>query len=99
SETYRNALDGVGGRAERLAAVDLPPELPEWMDSLGQANVRSLSVTLLIDLLTIEREAARADDIARDMEALAEDPLLSGSYDDALAVTKALASRAASPAR
>ena len=96
SETYRNTLDGVGGRAERMAAVDLPPELPEWMDSLGQANVRTLSVALLIDLLTIEREPARADDIAQDMEALAEDLLMSGSYDDALAVAKALAKRASS---
>ncbi len=96
SESYRNALDGVGGRAERMAALDLPPELPEWMDSLAQANVRTLSVTLLIDLLTIERDAARADDIAQDMEALAEDLLMSGSYDDALAVTNALATRASS---
>ena len=40
SEAYRAALDGVGGRAERMAAVDLPPELPEWMDSLGQESVR-----------------------------------------------------------
>jgi hypothetical protein len=97
SDMYRNALDGVGGRAERMAAADLPPELPEWMDSLGQANVRTLSVALLIDLLTIEREPARADDIAQDMEALAEDLLMSGSYDDALAVTKALADRGSSP--
>src|SRR5438477_5149612 len=71
SESYRASLDGVGGRAERMAAIDLPPELPEWMDTLGQENVRTLSVTLLIDLLTIERYATRAADIARDMEGLA----------------------------
>ena len=60
SEAYRSALDGVGGRAERMAAVDLPPELPEWMDSLGQESVRTLSVRMLIDLLTIEtRRRAR----------------------------------------
>ena len=56
SESYRTALDGVGGRAERMAAGDLPPELAAWMDTLGQDNVRSLSVMLLIDLLTIETE-------------------------------------------
>jgi HEAT repeat protein len=94
SESYRAALDGVGGRAERIATGDLPPELPEWMDSLGQDSVRTLSVILLIDLLTIERDAARAADIADDMEALAEDLLMSGAYDDARAVTKALADRA-----
>ena len=60
SEAYRAALDGVGGRAERMAARDLPPELPEWIDTLGQDNVRALSVTLLIDLLTLEtRRGAR----------------------------------------
>ena len=60
SESYRGALDGVGGRAERMAAADLPPELPAWMETLGQDSVRALSVTLLIDLLTLERDATRA---------------------------------------
>jgi HEAT repeat protein len=95
SDSYRASLDGAGGRAERMAATDLPPELPSWLDTLGQDNVRSLSVTLLIDLLSLEQDATRAADIARDLEALAEDLLLSGSYDDALTVTKALTRRAA----
>ena len=84
SETYRTPLDGVGGRAERMAAVDLPPELPEWMETPRPGRTSaSLSVTLLIDLLTIEQDAARAGEIADDMEALAEDLLMSGAYDDA----------------
>jgi HEAT repeat protein len=94
SEIYRNALDGVGGRAERMSAIDLPPDLPEWMDSLGQANVRLLSVRMLIDLFTIETDADRAGQIARDMEALTEDLLMSGAYDEALSVTRALQQRA-----
>ncbi len=98
SESYSAALDGVGGRADRLATGDLPPELPAWMLSLGQENVRTLSVMLLIDLLTIERDADRAGEIAHDMTALAEDLLMSGAYDDARAVTRALADRAASTA-
>jgi hypothetical protein len=93
SESYRGALDGVGGRAERMAAADLPPELPEWMETLGQDSVRALSVTLLIDLLALERDAQRAASIADDMEALAEDLLMSGAYDDARTVTAALAAR------
>ena len=96
SEAYRTALDGVGGRADKMAVVDLPPELPDWMESLGQANVRKLSVTMLIDLLTIERDAKRAGEIADDMVALSEDLLMSGAYDDAKAVIAALAARAAS---
>lgn len=95
SDAYRAALDGVGGRAERMATVDLPPELPEWIETLGQESVRTLSVALLIDLMTIERDATRAADIARDMEALAEDLLMAGAYDDTLSVTRALTIRAA----
>ena len=94
SESYKTALDGVGARADRMSAVDLPPELAEWMDSLGQANVRSLSVRLLIDLLTIEPDETHASQIAEDMEALAEDLLMSGAYDDALTVTQAVSTRA-----
>src|SRR5258708_39770199 len=71
SDSYRNALDGVGGRAERMATVDLPDELPEWMDSLGQASVRVLSVTMLIDLFTLEQDLKRAAEMAPDMSALA----------------------------
>ena len=93
SESYRGALDGVGGRAERMAAADLPPELPGWMETLGQESVRALSVTLLIDLLALERDPQRAASIADDMEALTEDLLMSGAYHDARTVTGALAAR------
>jgi HEAT repeat protein len=98
SDRYQATLGGVGGRAERMAtAGDLPPDLPDWMASLGQENVRRLSVTLLIDLFTLERDKTRAEEIAADMEALAEDLLLSGTYDETLRVTNALAARARQP--
>jgi hypothetical protein len=97
SETYRNSLDGVGTRAERLAGGDLPPELPEWLESLGQASVRALSVTMLIDLFTLEQDPARAAEMAPDLSGLAEDLLMSGSYGDAVIVTGALQARASTP--
>jgi len=96
SEAYRASLDGIGGRAERMAAVDMPVEHHEWMESLGQENVRRLSVQMLIDLMTIETNATRAAEIAEDMEALAEDLLMAGAYDDVRAVTAAMAERATS---
>ena len=97
SEAYRSALDGVGGRAERMATVELPPELPDWMNSLGQDSVRALSVQMLIDLMTIETDAKRAAEIADDMAALAEDLLMAGAYDDAKNVVNALTTRAGTP--
>lgn len=93
SDSYRASLDQVGARAERMAASDLPPDLPLWLETLGEDSVRALSVSLLIDLLNLETDAVRAADIARDLAALAEDLLLSGSYDDAQSVTTTLADR------
>ncbi len=96
SDTYRTSLDGIGERAERMAAAELPAELQEWMTSLAQDNVRTLSVQMLIDLLAIETDGKRADEIAGDMETVAEELLMSGAYHDAAEVIAALAARAAS---
>lgn len=95
SEVYRSALDGVGGRAERMAAVDLPPELGDWLETLGQDSVRTLSVTMLIDLLNLARDAQAAEGLASDLEALAEDLLLAGAYADVDTVIGALTERGA----
>ena len=97
SQSYRAGLDGVGARAERMSS-EVPAELRELIDTLGQENVRRLSATLLIDLLTLERDPARAPELTRDVSALAEDLLLAGDYASALAVVTALQSHAANPA-
>jgi len=96
SEAYRSALDGIAGRAERMAASPLPPELQEWMSSLGQENVRALSVQMLIDLFAIETDATRTNEIVEDMKGLAEDLLMAGAYEDTNAVIAALSKRAGS---
>jgi hypothetical protein len=95
SAQYRTQLDGAAARGDALAAKDLPEEMPAWTESLGQQNVQTLSVTLIIDLLTLERDATRAAEIANDMTALAEDLLMAGDYADARRVTAALAQAAA----
>ena len=56
SAAYQASLEGAVGRSEMFAALDLPPELPEWVESLQQDNVRSLSVLLVTDLLRIEEK-------------------------------------------
>jgi HEAT repeat protein len=97
SDQYHAGLEGAGARAEQMAAGELPAELADWIVSLGQDNVRSLSVTMLIDLFTLERDATRAAEIAGDLERLAEDLLLGGAYDETLRVTQTLGARTRQP--
>jgi hypothetical protein len=97
SKHYRAQLDSAGARSEHVALKDLPGEMPEWTNSLGQQNVRKLSVTLIIDLLRLEQDAARAAEIADDMTALAEDLLMASDYVEARAVTTALSEAANTP--
>lgn len=94
---YKTGLDQVGGRADAMAAGELPDDLVGLIDTLGQDNVRRLSAILLVDLLQLERDHERAHDVARDVAALGEDLLLAGDYDSALTVTRALATQAANP--
>jgi hypothetical protein len=97
SAQYRAGLDGIGGRAEQMATEALPDDLVALVETLGQDNVRRLSVTLLIDLLKLESDPARAPELARDVAALAEDLLLAGDYESAVSVVSALAKHAANP--
>jgi HEAT repeat protein len=98
SAQYRTGLDQVGSRAEAMAAGELSPDLQALVGTLDQENVRRLSVVLLIDLLRLERDRARATEVAGDVAALGEDLLLAGDYESALMVTKALATEAADAA-
>ncbi|HVB37688.1 MAG TPA: HEAT repeat domain-containing protein, partial [Vicinamibacterales bacterium] len=94
SESYRATLDGTTARARAMADRDLPAELPAWLETLDRDSVRTLSVTLLIDLLHLEGDTTQGADVARDLSALAEDLLLSGEYAEAVRVTAALAEAA-----
>ena len=88
SDAYQATLEGAGARADMLAGRDLPPELPEWVESLGQDNVRTLSVQLISDLLRIEENAERAGDILQDMAALLDDLFLAGDFANATVVLR-----------
>src|SRR5207237_9402983 len=97
SAQYRAGLDGIGARAEQMATQALPDDLVALVETLGQDDVRRLSVTLLIDLLKLESDPARAAELARDGAALAEGLRLAGDYESAAAVVSALAEHAANP--
>jgi len=90
SASYQTSLEGAGARGEMLAGRDLPPELPEWIESLEQENVRSLSAMLITDLLRLEEIPERAADITRDMVALVDDLMMAGDFANALLVLQEL---------
>ncbi len=90
STAYQTSLEGVGGRAEMASARGLPPQMDEWMETLGQDNVRQLSVMLVCDLLRNETNPTLAAQIAGDLAALAEDLLLSGDFAATVMVTREL---------
>lgn len=90
SASYQASLEGAAERGDLLAARDLPPELPEWVETLGQDNVRALSVLLVTDLLRIEDQPERAADITRDIIALADDLFLAGDFENARVVLSEL---------
>lgn len=86
SADYRQSMDQAATRAADLAARGLPPEMDEWLDTLGHESVRRLSGQLLIDLLRNETVAGRMAETARDMAAFVEELLLAGAYGECLPV-------------
>lgn len=92
SAGYRASLDAAGERAARMAS-DAPPEWGEWMESLGEESVRTLSAQLLVDLLKLETDPKAMDALASDLGALAEDLLMAGDFANAVRISAALRER------
>ena len=90
SADYRQSMDRAGTRAADLAARGLPPEMDEWLETLGHDSVRRLSGQLLIDLLRNETVPGRMGETARDMAAFVEELLLAGAYGECLPVVDEL---------
>jgi len=91
SKDYRESMDLAASRAADLAARGLPPEMDEWLGTLGADSVRKLSGQLLIDLLRNETVAGRMAETSRDMGAFVEELLLAGAYSECVPVIEELA--------
>jgi HEAT repeat protein len=91
SKDYRESMDQAASRAGDLAARGLPPEMDEWLETLGSDSVRRLSGQLLIDLLRNETVPGRMTETARDMGAFVEELLLAGAYGECVPVIEELA--------
>ena len=90
STDYRQSMDQAATRAAEIAARGLPPEIDEWLDTLGHDSVRRLSGQLLIDLLRNETVPGRMGETARDMGAFVEELLLAGVFGECLPVVEEL---------
>jgi HEAT repeat protein len=90
SKDYRESIDHAATRAADLAARGLPPEMDEWLETLGGDSVRRLSGQLLIDLLRNESVAGRMTETARDMAAFVEELLLAGVFAECVPVIEEL---------
>jgi HEAT repeat protein len=93
SDQYRASLSSAAQRAEVMAS-DLPPEMDEWLESIGQDNIRRLSVILMVDLLRMEQREPQAASLVEEMGAIAEDLILAGDYGAALEVASVLSRHA-----
>jgi HEAT repeat protein len=98
SDAYRQSMNTASDRATEMAARDLPPELGEWVATLGHDNVRHLSGQLLIDLMNLETDDARAAELAGDMSTFAQEVLIAGAYEEACRMVAALRAAMRRPA-
>lgn len=91
---YRSILDaasGIGGAGHGdQAAGPAAAEMVEWMATVTEGHLRELAITLLADLLRLERETDRAVVVLNQLADLADDLLVAGVYQDALHVLDAI---------
>ena len=95
SKDYRDSMDRAAARAAGVAERGLPPEMDEWLETLGGDSVRRLSGQLLIDLLRNETLPGRMKDVARDMGAFVEELLLAGAFGESVPIIEEIATAAA----
>lgn len=89
SADYAASLDVAPVRSHHLA-LQTPPQLERWIRTVSLESVRTLSVTLLIDLFTVEQHDEGLSTTADDLAALADDLLLSAELGDAERIARAL---------
>jgi uncharacterized protein YjgD (DUF1641 family) len=104
SNSYARELSGSRTLAVTIDQVkDDPPErLKAWLGSVATSELRRLDLTLLLDLLTLERDDDRWGTLMPPVIALLDDLLLVGDFDAVASLTERLTASTApevSPAR
>ncbi len=85
SDAYGRELSGARAQAIEVEQVsdDPPDRLSAWLATVATSALRSLDLTLLLDLLRIEENEERWGELMTPVVALLEDLLLVGDFDAA----------------
>jgi hypothetical protein len=97
SDGYARELSSARTQAIAVEKVsDDPPErVTAWLSTVSTTAVRSLDISLLLDLLRIEQNDARWGDLMTPVVHTLEDLLLVGDFDAALSLIDVIAASAA----
>src|SRR5581483_10711651 len=93
SDAYARELSSARTAALEVERVsdDPPDRIDAWLTSVGAAELRSLDLQLLLDLLRLEEDPARWAALTPPTVNHIEDLLLLGDFDGALQLLNALA--------
>src|SRR5262249_1643547 len=96
SEEYGRELSGARSQAIEVEQVsDDPPErVSAWLGTVATSALRSLDLTLLLDLLRIEQDEARWGELMTPVINLLEDQLLVADFDAAIQLIAVLVQEA-----
>jgi hypothetical protein len=97
SDPYARELSSARSQAIAVERVsDDPPErVTAWLTTVSTTVVRSLDISLLLDLLRLERNDAKWGDLMSPVVHTLEDLLLVGDFDAALSLIEVIATAAA----
>jgi hypothetical protein len=97
SEPYARELSSARAHAIDVEKVsDDPPErVTAWLTSVSTTAMRGLDISLLLDLLRLERDDARWGELMAPVVHTLEDLLLVGDFDSAAGLVEVIANAAA----
>jgi hypothetical protein len=97
SEAYGRELSGARTQAIAVEQVsdDPPDRVGAWLSTVATSALRSLDLTLLLDLLRIEQDEERWGELMRPIIALLGDLLLVGDFDAAQQLIEVIVREAA----
>jgi hypothetical protein len=97
SDAYGRELSGARAQAIEVEEVsdDPPDRVGAWLATVATSALRSLDLTLIIDLLRIETDEERWGELMTPVVSLLEDLLLVGDFDAAIQLADVIVREAA----